>query len=48
MARFLCDNHLTNPQALRGFAAGGYAFRAELSEGDRMVFTRAEPQEDAA
>mgnify|MGYP003586721917 CR=1 FL=1 len=48
MARFLCDNHLTDPKALRGFAAGGYAFRAELSEGDRLVFTRAEPQEDAA
>ena len=48
MARFLCDNHLTDPQALCGFATGGYGFRADLSDGDRMVFTRAEPQEDAA
>ncbi|NGM44261.1 peroxide stress protein YaaA [Rhodobacter sp. SGA-6-6] len=48
MARFLCDNHLTDPEALRGFTAGGYGFRADLSEGDRLVFTRAEPQEQAA
>src|SRR5690606_8410890 len=48
MARFLCDNHLTDPQALRDFATGGYGFRADLSAGDRMVFTRAEPGEEAA
>ena len=48
MARFLCDNHLSNPAELRGFATGGYVFRADLSADDRMVFTRTEPQADAA
>lgn len=48
MARFCCDHHLTNPADLRGFATGGYAWRADLSAEDRMVFSRAEPAEDAA
>lgn len=48
MARFLCDHHLTDPADLRGFSAGGYAHRADLSADDRLVFTRAEPQDAAA
>lgn len=48
MARFLCDNHLTDPGDLRGFSTGGYAFRADLSDDDRMVFHRAEPDTAAA
>jgi cytoplasmic iron level regulating protein YaaA (DUF328/UPF0246 family) len=48
MARFLCDHHLTDPADLRGFATGGYAFRPDLSDPDRPVFTRSEPAEDAA
>ena len=48
MARFLCDNHLTDPADLRGFSAGGYTFRSDQSEGDRLVFSRSEPQESAA
>lgn len=48
MARFLCDHHLTDPADLRGFAIGGYAYRAELSKGDQMVFSRSEPQAEAA
>lgn len=52
MARYCCDNHLTDPSDLRGFGTGGYTFRANLSSDDRMVFVRAEPAldetEDAA
>lgn len=48
MARYLSDNHLTDPADLRGFAIAGYAFRSDLSEGERMVFTRTEPQDAAA
>lgn len=48
MARYMCDNHLTKPDDLRGFQVGGYAFRADLSDGDKLVFSRAEPAEAAA
>ena len=48
MARYLCDHHLTNPADLRGFDAGGYAYRADLSDEDRPVFSRAALQEAAA
>jgi cytoplasmic iron level regulating protein YaaA (DUF328/UPF0246 family) len=48
MARFLCDNHLTDPADLRGFTAGGYTHRPDQSSDDRVVFARAEPQEAAA
>ncbi|MES2665403.1 MAG: peroxide stress protein YaaA [Pseudomonadota bacterium] len=42
MARHVCDHHLTDPADLRGFQTGGYAYRADLSDGDRMVFHRAQ------
>lgn len=48
MARYLCDHHLTDPADLRGFDAGGYAWRADLSTPDRPVFSRAALQQDAA
>ncbi|MBN2630286.1 MAG: peroxide stress protein YaaA [Rhodobacteraceae bacterium] len=48
MARFICENRLTDPADLNGFTLGGYTFRADLSEGDRMVFSRAEPAQTAA
>jgi cytoplasmic iron level regulating protein YaaA (DUF328/UPF0246 family) len=48
MARYLCDHHLTDPADLRGFSTGGYGFRADLSDGDRMVFSRCAAEEDAA
>jgi len=48
MARFVADNHLTDPADLRGFGVGGYAFRADLSDGARMVFLRAGQDRDAA
>ncbi len=48
MARFICENQLTNPTDLRGFTLGGYGFRADLSDTDRLVFSRAEPAQKAA
>ncbi len=40
MARYIVDNHLTDPEALKDFGAGGYAYDPDLSEGDRLVFLR--------
>lgn len=40
MARFIIQRRLTSPEGLRDFDSGGYAFRADLSEGDRWVFLR--------
>ncbi|MEF3048900.1 peroxide stress protein YaaA [Pseudotabrizicola sp. L79] len=48
MARFICENRLTNPQDLRGFDLGGYAFRADLSDTGRLVFARKDQAEQAA
>ena len=48
MARYLCDHHLTDPADLRGFDVGGYAFRPDLSDEDRPVFSRAAVQDVAA
>ena len=46
MARFVIENRITEAEAIKGFTSGGYAFDAEMSEGDRWVFTR--PYPDAA
>lgn len=40
MARFICENALTNPDDLRGFDLGGYAYRADLSDDAKLVFSR--------
>lgn len=42
MARFIAEHRLTDPDDLRGFGTGGYAFDAEASSGERMVFRRDE------
>lgn len=42
MARFIIQNRLTDPDALKDFDTGGYRFNEELSEGDRLVFLRGE------
>lgn len=42
MARFIVQNRLTDPEAIKAFDAGGYAFRAEMSEADRWIFLRDE------
>ena len=40
MARFIVENRLTDPAALRDFDVAGYAFAAELSTTERPVFLR--------
>ncbi len=40
MARYIIQRRLTDPDSLRDFDTGGYAYRDDLSEGDRMVFVR--------
>ncbi|WP_296766596.1 peroxide stress protein YaaA [Sediminimonas sp.] len=40
MARYIIQHRLTEPDALRDFDSGGYRYRPEMSEGDRMVFVR--------
>ena len=42
MARFVIQNRLTDPAALKEFDSGGYAFRPDMSEGDTLVFLRDE------
>jgi cytoplasmic iron level regulating protein YaaA (DUF328/UPF0246 family) len=48
MARFIAENRLTEAGDLRGFSTGGYAFDAERSEGDTLVFLRDAGAEQAA
>ena len=48
MARFICENQLTRVDDLRRFDLGGYAFRPDLTEGGRLVFSRPEPAQKAA
>lgn len=44
MARFIVENRLTDPEALRDFDLGGYAYDPELSTPEKPAFLR----EDAA
>lgn len=46
MARFLCENHLTDPADLPAFSTGGYAYQPALSAPDRPVFLRAAVDQD--
>jgi uncharacterized protein len=48
MARFVMEHRLTDPDDLRGFGMGGYAFDAGQSSGDRMVFVNRSVQDAAA
>ncbi|HUD30139.1 MAG TPA: peroxide stress protein YaaA [Novosphingobium sp.] len=41
MARWLCEHHVTDVDAMRGFDSDGYRFDAAESEPDRWRFTRA-------
>ena len=43
MARFVVQNRLVDPDSLRGFDTGGYAFQPGLSSADRPVFVRPYP-----
>lgn len=48
MARFIAENQLQDSADLRGFTSGGYLWRADLSDTDRLVFLRPEAAEAAA
>jgi cytoplasmic iron level regulating protein YaaA (DUF328/UPF0246 family) len=43
MARFIVQNRLRDPEAVRDFDLGGYQYDADLSEPDRPVFLRPYP-----
>jgi len=43
MARFVIDNRITEPEALRAFNAGGYQFDAASSDDKSWVFSRQQP-----
>jgi cytoplasmic iron level regulating protein YaaA (DUF328/UPF0246 family) len=40
MARYIIQNQLTRPEALKDFSEEGYSFNKRLSAGNSMVFTR--------
>ncbi|OAN99325.1 hypothetical protein A8B75_01655 [Sphingomonadales bacterium EhC05] len=40
MARYICENHLTDPTALLGFDSDGYAFDPSTSTNDSLRFIR--------
>ena len=40
MARWMCEHHVTDVDAMRGFDGDGYRFDAAASEDDRWVFLR--------
>ncbi len=40
MARFQVRNRIEEPEGLKAFEEEGYGFRQDLSESDRLVFTR--------
>ncbi|WP_142850159.1 peroxide stress protein YaaA [Telmatospirillum sp. J64-1] len=40
MARFMIENRIDEPEALKDFCASGYRFRADLSNGKEWVFLR--------
>ncbi len=42
MARFMIQNRLRDPEALKEFDLGGYRFQPDRSEGDNLVFLRDE------
>ena len=43
MTRYIISNRIEDPEGLKDFTAGGYAFNPALSEGDEFVFTRDYP-----
>ncbi|WP_458791900.1 peroxide stress protein YaaA [Yoonia sp. MH D7] len=43
MTRFIIENRLTDPESIKDFSAGGYAFDPDLSDGDKWVFLRDYP-----
>lgn len=48
MARFIVQRRVTDVEGLKDFDLGGYRFRPEMSEGDRLVFLRSAEASAAA
>lgn len=44
MARFAVQNRISDVDGVKDFDIGGYGYRDDLSEGDRLVFTRDYPE----
>ncbi|WP_127113031.1 peroxide stress protein YaaA [Shimia sediminis] len=44
MARYIIQRRLTDPEGLKEFDLGGYAYQPQMSEGDRLVFLRDYPE----
>jgi cytoplasmic iron level regulating protein YaaA (DUF328/UPF0246 family) len=44
LAKFICENHLTEPNDIKAFCAGGYAFDAQSSDEHRFVYVRPAPE----
>ncbi|WP_342078313.1 peroxide stress protein YaaA [Yoonia sp. SS1-5] len=44
MARYIIENRLTQAADIKSFAAGGYQFDPDLSEGNKWVFLRDYPE----
>ena len=43
MARYIIDNRIEEPSALKDFAVDGYAYSASESSDDRWIFKRPQP-----
>ena len=43
MARFIIENRVTDPEGIKAFNSGGYAYDPDLSDGDKWVFVRDYP-----
>jgi len=43
MTRYVIDNRITDPEALKAFTGGGYRFQPALSNDNRWVFQRDKP-----
>ncbi len=43
MARWIIDNRIEDPEALKDFAVGGYRFEPDGSSADKWLFTRPQP-----
>jgi cytoplasmic iron level regulating protein YaaA (DUF328/UPF0246 family) len=44
MARYVVQHRLTDPEAIKTFDTGGYAYNADMSQGDNWVFLRDYPE----
>jgi cytoplasmic iron level regulating protein YaaA (DUF328/UPF0246 family) len=40
LSRFVIDNRITDPEAMKAFAVDGYRYNKKLSSGNKWVFTR--------